>query len=117
MSNTKLTYMYRSASNFKISRQVVCEGADATLIPAIHGALDEGEWFIPSQVGLDNLQGDQGWELDRDEDSVWHEIVEVEATDLPTTPNAPTFADLAAAFAARANAWDEDAAIQDLFPD
>jgi hypothetical protein len=83
--NTKFSYMYRDGSNYKEGSHVIFKG---TLTPANiiklkkHG--DEEEYFIPSQVGLENLQHRMTG-FPSDDDHVWHEIIGVDSTkDSPT---------------------------------
>lgn len=114
MANTRIVYMYRSAGNMKLSHSVVVPGHDPDAIATIRAALEDGYLFIPSQVGMHGLQNDQGWELTEDEDHVWHELLELEATN--DTPDEG--ADLeyyAEAFAAASGKWDVATATDELF--
>lgn len=85
--NTRVGYMYRDASNYKQTTEVVFAGR---LLPAelaaITANLEGGEWFIPSQVGLEDLQEHFGSRL-YDDDHVWHELG---AGDIKPTSAAPT---------------------------
>lgn len=87
MKNTSISYLYRDANNYKASRRLVLKGCpQAEDLEVISAKLDEDLWFIPSQVGLEDLQGDlQQWddEPDRfldedgsldDPDHAWHEL-------------------------------------------
>ena len=109
--------IYRDADNYKATRAVVLAGsAAAEDIAAIAAALSDGEWFIPSQVGLDDLQGelqqyDTDLVLDADgrnaADHPWHQLNLPDAVQ-PTdaTPDAPmTWKELVEAF--RTVAWNE----------
>lgn len=51
--NTRISYLYRDAGNYKRWNEAVVEGI-ITLeqIDSIMGCLDCGEYFIPKQVGL-----------------------------------------------------------------
>ncbi|MGA3028249.1 MAG: hypothetical protein ABSF98_26165 [Bryobacteraceae bacterium] len=70
--NTRIEYLYRDAGNFKQFASVVLEGEITTRDrEAIAAALDSGEYFIPSQVGLGDLQAPFP---DPDLDHVWHEL-------------------------------------------
>ena len=52
--NTKMYYLYRDASNYKTTNVAIIEGEiSKEQIAEIIGCLDEGEYFIPSAVGLD----------------------------------------------------------------
>lgn len=117
MTNTAVSYLYRSASNFKISMRVVVAGNDASAIADIWGALEDDELFIPGQVGLPALQSEQGWELTRDEDGVWHELVNIEATAAPAAEGSQRVSTLAEAFRAAHNNWDVATAEEELFGD
>jgi hypothetical protein len=114
--NTRITYTYRDASNYKATDSFVALGEiTSEQIDRILACLDQGESFIPSQVGLRDLQPDlQIWdsprELDEDghnpDDHPWHEL---EADSFqPTDESADTsltVEDLVEAF--EAASWDE----------
>jgi hypothetical protein len=107
--NTRLHYLYRDGSNYKTGADVVLAGNLSTeQIDAIVAKLDDGEHFIPSQVGLIDLQPNlQVWDTKPSEDDhAWHAL---ERDDIEATADAPTTeltaAELAAAFAAVE--WDE----------
>jgi hypothetical protein len=82
--NTRITYTYRDASNYKAVDSFVASGEiTPEQIARILARLNEGMWFIPSQVSLRDLQPDlQIWdsprELDEDghnpDDHPWHEL-------------------------------------------
>ncbi len=94
--NTRLSYMYRDADNYKVGRTVVFAGRyrlSEDLVPLVM-ALDhwEGESsFIPGQIGLSDLQDSfQGCESrwDPERDHPWHTvtgIVPVAAQEFPAT--------------------------------
>ena len=77
--NTQLEYLYRDAGNYKWFSEVVIVG---TLeLENIESYLYEHQFFIPSEVGLSDLQPE---ELTED-DHIWHEIVSLnETVDEPT---------------------------------
>ena len=52
--NTQINYLYRDASNYKVYNECVIEGeiTDEQIMTII-GCLEDGEYFIPEQVGLD----------------------------------------------------------------
>jgi hypothetical protein len=79
MSNTKIEYMYRDGANYKVYRSLVVEGSVSDV--QLRECMDD-ESFIPSQVGLVDLQPELV-AYPSDEDHVWHELVEVEPTDDP----------------------------------
>lgn len=79
--NTLLEYLYRDASNFKQRGSVVVEGAIA--VKDIRHLLIDGEYFVPSQVGLPDLQHkfrEQGFDFPAEDDHTWHEIVSMRPT-------------------------------------
>ena len=105
--NTELNYLYRDGSNYKQSETVVLAGTITR--EHLEPYLDEGWYFIPSQVGLEDLQA--RFPSLGEDDHVWHELQEVTPTDAePTTPM--TAADLLARF--RVVTWDEAAAMEQL---
>lgn len=112
--NTAISYMYRDADNYKETARVVLSGElSKTDLADILAARDENFYFIPSQVGLDDLQeklaaygsGDM-----TDSDHVWHELEDdaFEATD-ETPTNELTVAELADRF--RTVKWNIGAAL------
>lgn len=85
--NTRIYYMYRDGSNYKQLEEVVIPGAiseeDKKIIL---DARDEGSYFIPSQVGLNDLQ-ERMISFPNDDDHVWHELDE---TNIILTEDDPT---------------------------
>jgi hypothetical protein len=77
--NTRFSYLYRDASNYKEYSEVIIQGSleFEQLLPF----LKDKTFFIPSEIGLDDLQGK---ELSSD-DHIWHEIENIQPT-----PNTPT---------------------------
>lgn len=115
--NTEFTYLYRDASNYKVGKTIVLPGTltDAQK-SAICAKLDQEEYFIPSQVGLPDLQrywrDVYGLPVPNDDHHVWHEIVAIEETDdVPTV--ILTALELYEAFE-RVQAWDEQGAMERL---
>lgn len=113
----KIDYSYRDADNYKQHARAYFKGtlSDAQ-IADIRSVLDDGTYFIPGQVGMDELQ----WKFPSfptDSDHVWHELQEdaitVEEDDdddelLPVT-------DLYAAFMRiKETGWDIDGAMKRL---
>ena len=96
--NSRVTYSYRDASNYKRFREVVLAGEiTAAERATVMGALDRGEFFLPAQVGLDVLYSE--WEThDADDDHPWHELVEIEVVPAPAS-HVMTASQFAAAFA------------------
>lgn len=82
MKNTKFSYLYRDASNYKAFRELVLEGKLTR--KDIQDVLEDGANFIPEQVGLPELQaelGQYGAEFPSEDDHVWHEIDSIAETD------------------------------------
>ena len=51
--NTRINYMYRDASNYKVQNDVIVPGiVSDEQISEIISCLDSGEFFIPSKVGF-----------------------------------------------------------------
>lgn len=81
MVNTELYYMYRDADNYKqyecvVLRGVLCESD----VQKIFSSLDEDGGFVPSAVGLDDLQDRNvnGWQ--NNVDHPFHEILTLKST-------------------------------------
>jgi len=72
--NTKIYYLYRDASNYKVQNECVISGSiTEEQKVAILASLHEGEYFVPSVVGMpeerfgDLNEDDHAWfELDKD---------------------------------------------------
>lgn len=86
--NTLLEYLYRDASNYKQYGSVVLQAALS--LKDIRHLLIHGEYFVPSQVGLPDLQHkfrEQGFDYPTEDDHTWHEIVSMRPTRRkPTAP-------------------------------
>lgn len=77
--NTRFEYMYRDGHNYKQYNEVVIQG-EFTL-DELRPHLYEGEFFMPSEVGLEDLQEYPY----RNCDHIWHQLVSAELTeDVPT---------------------------------
>jgi len=72
--NSKLFYSYRDASNWKKFHDVIISGV--INVDDITPFLYECQFFIPSVVGLPDLQNMPF----RKDDHVWHGILEIETT-------------------------------------
>ena len=72
--NTQLEYLYHNAGNYKWFGEVVISGALKRV--DIEPYLYEHQFFIPSEVGLPDLQPEKLTE----EDHIWHEIVSLKET-------------------------------------
>ncbi len=77
--NTRIEYMYRDGENYKLFHEVVVAGV--VDIGQLQPHFFEGSFFMPSAVGLDDLQ-ERPY---RDCDHVWHELECAEATDAQPT--------------------------------
>jgi len=81
--NTRITYSYADSDNYKKNHSTVVDGplSEEQIKEMMESRLD-GEYFIPSHVGLTDLQGDDPFV-----DHQWHRIEEddfEETTDQPT---------------------------------
>ena len=84
--NTALSYQYRDAANYKQCCRVVFAGEiTAAERSAMLANLDDGQFFLAGQVGLEDLQGRFGRFYE--DDHVWHELEpeDIELTDAPAT--------------------------------
>lgn len=69
--NTRISYLYRDASNYKMPNEVVVTGTVTECqIDIIMGCLDEGEYFIPRMIGLPEKRFDEFTE----DDHCWFEL-------------------------------------------
>ena len=73
--NTNFSYLYRDSGNYKKFFSVILNG-EVTL-DALDRFLYEGTFFVPSTVGLPDLQP----VLFTSFDHIWHEIEEVSLTE------------------------------------
>jgi len=83
--NTEIVYQYRDASNYKAypESDVIVEGELnwSDVKPALHA----GEFFIPHDLDLPELQS-QLENYPNSDDHIWHQLVDLESTDArPTT--------------------------------
>jgi len=103
-ANTKIHYCYRDGANYKQAHQVTLAGhiSHDDLTPH----LDDNLFFIPGQVGLEDLQvrfrvyGP----CPNDDDHPWHELTRIEPTD-DEPDQTITATDLVQAF--QRVTWDE----------
>lgn len=80
--NTRISYLYRDGDNYKQSHEVVVSG-ELTL-EQIQPFLLDGENFIASQVGLQDIQTmwkELGFEFPTDQDHVFCEMEDMEFTE------------------------------------
>lgn len=76
MNYTAIPYYYRDADNYKASGTIFLEGPlSGDQIKSIKSKLDEGEYFIPEDLGLNipELQ-DQLSSFPSQADHVWHTL-------------------------------------------
>lgn len=103
--NTKINYLYRDASNYKVINEVIINGTlTAQQINEIIGCLDMENYFIPSQVGLpENKFPDQ-----TEDDHCWFELERsgFKQTADPATVDM-TAEELLCAFRRAKDNWDE----------
>lgn len=70
--NTRISYLYRDADNYKMQNSCVVTGRiTEAQIAEIMSCLDYGEYFIPRQVGLPEKRFDR---LDEQVDHCWFEL-------------------------------------------
>jgi hypothetical protein len=104
--HTLIEYMYRDASNYKQTNVVLLDGRlTEAQIEKILASLDDKQFFIPGQVGLQDLQGEfehgAGWH--EQDDHVWHELQTIEYRD--GRPNGLKAEDVATAWPTSAEGW------------
>ena len=103
--NTKISFLYRDASNYKVYNDVVVSGTfTVEQIGQITDSLEGGMYFIPEQIY---------WPVERfgsitDDDHPWCELCE---NDFETTAQKPTIpmtaAEVVDCFVEAKNNWDE----------
>lgn len=81
--NTVIRVMYRDADNYKMHKSTVLGGRiTPEQVKIVLDNREGGEFFIPGQVGMTDLQGEfshgAGW--DGNSDHPWHTIQEIEYT-------------------------------------
>ncbi len=118
---TLISYEYRDAANYKIEHEVIIRGrlcyhdikpyltVASCFIPQVGS--EDFLYFIPSQVGLEDLQTHMPGFPDLDLDHVWHRIIWVRQTDKKHSTEI-TANELKANFICVA--WDENAAMEKL---
>lgn len=84
--NTRISYLYRDASNYKKYNEVVVEGVfTEDQIRTIISCLNDGEYFIPRQIGFPEVRFGKITE----DDHCWFELCEedFEEVELGSTIN------------------------------
>ena len=70
-TNTRIHYLYRDASNYKVSNEITVPGTfTEEQIDAIIGCLMDGEYFIPSKIGFPEKK----FEDETEDDHPWFEL-------------------------------------------
>lgn len=106
MKNTRVNYLYRDAGNYKMFNEAVVSGAiTEEQIVAILETLDEGEYFLPAQVGLPEERPDK-WAPRYDHPWFELEADGFEPTDDPADVNL-TVDELVSAFERMAGKWED----------
>jgi len=75
--NTRISYMYRDACNFKQFEEVVIRGRVS--LEELDPYLDDQCLFIPEEIGLPELQkrfGEQGFKFPTEDDHEFHELLD-----------------------------------------
>lgn len=81
-ANTKISYLYRDADNYKQSGEAIFAGVMApSHLEAILDHLDEDGGFVPAQVGMADLQPMMASGWNDDTDHPFHEIAAIELTE------------------------------------
>ncbi len=70
--NTKISYLYRDASNYKLFNEVIIEGS--LKIEQLKPFLFDEQFFVPEQLNIPRLQ----FEIQNEDDHDWHEIESLE---------------------------------------
>ncbi len=106
--NTLISYLYRDASNYKIFNEVI-EAGTLTAIQkrSIFAGLMDGEYFIPSSVGLP----EQRFDTCGEDDGPFFELSEGGITETSRKATEPlTAEELYTNFSKMAGKWEEAAA-------
>lgn len=112
--NTKIEYLYRDADNYKVWNECVIEGVLTDVQrQIIKNCLLDGEYFIPSAVGLpEKTFVALGYQYDEQVDSPYFELNldNVKTTDRKPTINGISASQLTCNFILAKNRWEEYAA-------
>lgn len=105
MKNTKINYLYRDASNYKVHNEVVVAGQfTEQQKEKIINCLEDEENFVPSQVGLPEKR----FEQENDDDHPWFELREDGFEETEEDPTIEmTAMQLYAAFCDKKDKWEE----------
>ena len=104
-TNTRIHYLYRDASNYKVSNEIVVPGTfTEEQIDAIIGCLVDREYFITSKIGFPEKK----FEDETEDDHPWFELHkgDFEPTlEEPQVVNAPE--EIVAIFQNAKNRWED----------
>jgi hypothetical protein len=100
--NTRFAYLYRDACNYKVFNEIVISGILSFEI--ILPSLDRRVYFIPSVVGLDDIQPEP-FSCD---DHIWHEVESLTQTEDDATVNIDAQTLLRRFKEAHSRQWDEE---------
>lgn len=106
--NTKIEYLYRDASNYKTPNSVILKGKfTSEQISTILSCCQDGEYFISSEVGLEEIRN---FAIDLEVDHPYFELQENSfmLTNQPATTWV-TPDELVAAFLENKEIWEEKA--------
>lgn len=73
---TVVPVMYRDAANYKTYGRLILGGVmTGSQIATVRERLDEGEYFVPEQLGMEHLGWSSGWgSFPCEDDHGWHEM-------------------------------------------
>lgn len=112
---TVVPVTYRDASNYKTHRDFRFRGVISTpQRAALAAALEDGEFFIPTQVGLPHLGASGLVAFPSEDDHVFHELDLDEITVTAGTANDTITEFVDRMTAANRDGWDVTAAMQAL---
>ncbi|MBU1107337.1 MAG: hypothetical protein KKB51_11760 [Candidatus Riflebacteria bacterium] len=75
--NTRISYQYRDASNYKLFNEIVIAGE--LNFSELEPFLIDGQFFVPEELYIPRLSFENSNEDDHD----WHEIIKLELCDDP----------------------------------
>lgn len=111
--NTKISYLYRDASNYKAYNEVIIKGKiSPTQINQIMECLEDGEYFIPCQIGFPEIRIGK---VDPEVDHCWFEL-ELSSFQFTSEPETVeiTAEELVQAFRKARGNWDKFLWMQDV---
>ena len=103
--NTRISYLYRDASNYKQHNEVVVAGKfTSEQIDTIIRCLSDGEYFIPKQVSLPEKRFDEVTE----DDHCWFELCRGDFEDTNADPTIEMLPDdIVRLFVEACGNWDD----------